>query len=74
MARVASEIGAPLRTTLAKLMLSARVGVIPLPIALRLFALLFAPRGGRSLRARFRRMLRTEGLGGIARRLRRHEG
>ena len=49
-------------------------GSIPLPIALRLLALLFAPRGGRSLRARFRRMLRTEGLGGIARRLRRHEG
>jgi hypothetical protein len=44
------------------------------PIALRLFFLLFAPRGGRSLRQRFRRMLRTEGWSGIARRLRRHEG
>src|SRR5207248_10298893 len=49
-------------------------GSIPLPIAFKLLALLFAPRGGRSLRTRLRRMLRTEGIGGIARRLRRHEG
>jgi hypothetical protein len=41
--------------------------------ALRLLALMLAPRAGRSLRARIVRMLRREGVGGIARRLRRQQ-
>lgn len=44
------------------------------PMALRLLLLLFSPSGGRSLRARLMRLLKTEGLGGVARRLRRHQG
>jgi hypothetical protein len=44
---------------------------IPPKMALRLFLLMFAPREGRALRERLARMLRREGVGGIARRLRR---
>jgi hypothetical protein len=40
-------------------------------MALRLGLMLFAPRSGRPLRSRFAKLLRREGLGGIARRLRR---
>jgi hypothetical protein len=43
---------------------------LPLPAALRLTPLLFAPRAGKLLRARVWHALRTEGIGGIVRRLR----
>ena len=43
---------------------------VPPAVAWRLFFLLFAPRGGRLLRARLARLVRREGLGGITRRLR----
>ncbi len=43
---------------------------ISLLVGLRLVVLLFAPRGGQSLRARLRRLWKREGLGGVARRLR----
>ena len=47
---------------------------ISLGVGLRMFALLFAPRAGRSLRQRLMRLLRREGLGGVARRLRGSHG
>ncbi len=43
---------------------------VPRHVALRLFFLLFAPRGGKLLRARLARLLRREGFSGITRRLR----
>ena len=42
--------------------------------ALRLAALLLSPYSGQALRARLARILRTEGLGGVTRRLRGHHG
>ncbi|HEY2630659.1 MAG TPA: glycosyl transferase [Usitatibacter sp.] len=42
--------------------------------AMRLFALFLSPTSGRSLRARVARVLRSEGLGGVARRLRGYRG
>ena len=50
----------------------ARPG-IPFAMALKLLLLAFAPRAGRSLRARLVRLLRNEGLGGVRRRLRGHQ-
>ena len=47
---------------------------VPLGVAWRLFFLLFAPRGGKLLRARLKRLLRREGFGGIKRRLRQPPG
>ncbi|HSN20920.1 MAG TPA: glycosyl transferase [Usitatibacter sp.] len=47
-----------------------RTSVSPLA-AVKLGLLMFAPRGGRSLRERLFRLLRREGLAGIARRIRR---
>jgi len=44
---------------------------VPPGMAFRLFLLMFSPQGGRSLRQRFVRMMKREGVGGIARRLRR---
>lgn len=44
---------------------------VPPGMAFRLFLLMFSPQAGRSLRERFVRLMRREGLGGIARRLRR---
>lgn len=44
---------------------------VPPAMAMRLFLLMFAPRAGRPLRERFGRMVRREGVAGIARRLRR---
>jgi len=43
---------------------------VPFRVAFRLFFLLFAPRGGKLLRARLARLVRREGLSGITRRLR----
>jgi hypothetical protein len=43
-------------------------------VGLRMLALMFAPRAGRSLRQRLVRLLRREGLGGVARRLRGNHG
>ena len=51
----------------------AHSGISP-TMAFKLFLLMFTPRTGRSLRHRLVRMLRREGLGGIARRLRGHTG
>jgi hypothetical protein len=45
-----------------------------LAMAFRLFLLMFAPRAGRPLRQRLVRMLKTEGIGGITRRLRGSHG
>lgn len=42
---------------------------IPPAMALKLFALMFAPRSGKPLRTRLVNLLRREGVGGIARRL-----
>jgi len=42
---------------------------VSLPMALRLFRLMLSPKGGKALRARARTVLRSEGLGGFARRL-----
>ena len=42
---------------------------VSFPATLRLFLLLLSPRSGKALRARIARMLRSEGLGGFARRL-----
>ena len=47
---------------------------VPFAVALRLFFLLFAPRGGKLLRARLARLVKREGLGGITRRLRHPPG
>ena len=47
---------------------------ISLGVGLRMLALMFAPRAGRSLRQRLVRLLRREGLGGVARRLRGNHG
>jgi hypothetical protein len=47
---------------------------ISLGVALRMLLLLFAPRAGKELRARLGRLLKREGLGGVARRLRGHPG
>jgi hypothetical protein len=47
---------------------------ISLGVGLRMLGLMFAPRAGRSLRQRFMRLLRREGLGGVARRLRGNHG
>jgi hypothetical protein len=47
---------------------------VPLGAALRLVPLLLSPHAGRAMRARLRRMLRSEGIAGVARRLRRHGG
>ena len=47
---------------------------ISLGVAARMFLLLFAPRAGAALRARLARLLKREGLGGVARRLRGHAG
>jgi hypothetical protein len=44
---------------------------IPPAMALRLFLMMLSPKNGRALRGRMARMLKREGLGGIARRLRR---
>lgn len=43
---------------------------IPFGVAWRLFFLLFAPRGGKLLRARLQRLVHREGFAGITRRLR----
>jgi hypothetical protein len=43
-------------------------------VAWRLFFLLFAPRGGKLLRARLKRLVRREGFAGITRRLRQSPG
>ena len=51
----------------------ARAGV-SFSMAMRLLALLFSPASGRSLRSRLVRLLKREGLGGVARRLRGHQG
>ena len=42
---------------------------VSLPMALRLFRLMLSPRSGKALRARARSVLKSEGLGGFARRL-----
>ena len=42
---------------------------VSLPIALRLLRLMLSPKGGKALRARARTVLRSEGLGGFAKRL-----
>lgn len=47
---------------------------ISLGVGLRMLALMFAPRAGRSLRQRLMRLIRREGLGGVARRLRGQHG
>ena len=44
---------------------------IPPGMALRLFLMMLSPTNGRALRGRMTRMLKREGIGGIARRLRR---
>jgi hypothetical protein len=44
---------------------------IPPAMAMRLFLMMLSPTNGRALRARMARMLKREGIGGIARRLRR---
>ena len=44
---------------------------VPPGMALRLFVLMFSPKAGRSLRERFYRLMKREGVSGIARRLRR---
>lgn len=49
-------------------------GPMSLPVALRLFGLLLAPRSGKELRARLVRLLRREGLTGVVRRLRGNAG
>jgi hypothetical protein len=51
----------------------ARSG-ISLATALRLLMPMFAPKGGKLIRSRIVRVLRSEGVGGIARRLRSHQG
>ncbi len=47
---------------------------VAFPVTIRLLFLLLAPRGGKALRARVRGLLKNEGLGGFARRLRSSRG
>jgi hypothetical protein len=47
---------------------------VSFPATLRLFLLLLSPRSGKALRARVARVLRSEGLGGFARRLHARRG
>jgi hypothetical protein len=47
---------------------------VSLAVGLRLLVLLFAPRAGKSLRARLLRLLKREGLAGVAHRLRSSPG
>jgi hypothetical protein len=47
---------------------------VSLVVGLRLLVLLFAPRAGKSLRARLLRLLKREGLAGVAHRLRSSPG
>jgi len=42
---------------------------VSLPMALRLLRLMLSPKSGKALRARARTVLRSEGLGGFAKRL-----
>jgi len=49
--------------------IAARVR-ISFPVTIRLLFLLMAPRSGKALRARAQALLRNEGFGGFARRLR----
>ncbi len=53
---------------------NARRGAMSLPVALRLAILFLSPQQGRSLRERVMRLLRREGIAGVARRLRGHHG
>jgi hypothetical protein len=47
---------------------------VSFPATLRLVLLLLSPRSGKALRARCARVLRSEGLGGMARRLQGRRG